>query len=168
MLWDKSTFLNNIQYLIDVHCGCTAKNFNERIGMRDAVTRWKKDEFKPAVETILNICNTFNCSVDWLLTGKDHPQKGDDEFCCWNPEVQEACRELKEILESGDPVAASAIQSNLKAFTDSVRRRKENEKQREEIRTLTKRVKHLEKLHGDGKSAGIDAADDTGIKKKAM
>lgn len=179
MPWDKDTFINNINYLIDAYCGGKAKVFNTRIGMRDAATRWKKEEFKPAIDTIMNICDTFGCSIDWLLTGKipttsnvmevreaseDYNMHG-DFGCGWPNEIKKLCHQVKEIMESDHPTIPKALDSNIASFHYSLRKEAE---QQESIKKLTQKIRHLEKQQEDGASTGIEAADDAGTNKKAM
>lgn len=44
--------------------------FEAKIGMRGAASRWKTGE-KPTPESLIKIKKAFNISIDWLLTGKE-------------------------------------------------------------------------------------------------
>jgi transcriptional regulator with XRE-family HTH domain len=45
--------------------------FEEEIGMRGAVSRWKTGKDKPTPDSLLKIKNRFKVSIDWLLTGEE-------------------------------------------------------------------------------------------------
>lgn len=82
MIWDKNIFLENIHRLINEFCGGTKAEFNRRIGsQRDAASRWddKNPDSKPSLGAVIKICNEFNCSIDWLLTGKKNTPNPDEE-----------------------------------------------------------------------------------------
>lgn len=139
-----------------------------------------KDSF--SLEYVVAVAQATGKSIEWYLFGlseqipkyavnepvEEYLGDGIDEFSGWSENVKTACRELKEILDSEDTVASSAIQSNLKAFVESVRRGQREKSYREEIIKLKMRVDHLEKQQGDGASTGIETADDAGLNKKAM
>lgn len=88
-------------------------------------------------------------SLDLFLTGKNitpinagsvveaSAEYGAAFMCGWTPEIREACRTVKKILESGDKKTADALRQNIEAFETSVTRRNENEKLREEKRIKT-------------------------------
>ena len=44
--------------------------FEEKIGMRGALYRWKKGKDEPQPASLLKIKEVFQTSIDWLLTGK--------------------------------------------------------------------------------------------------
>ncbi len=125
MKYNKNTFLNNIRLLTDMHCQGVERVFNDKISQRDAFTRWKKPGINPNFDAISKICEIFNCSFDWLLTGVD---PGENFMCGWTEETQKACKAVKKILESGDEKTATALLQNIDAFETSVTRRDENKK----------------------------------------
>lgn len=126
MPWDKEVFLKNIDHLVKTKCGGSQKEFNRRVGPRDAATRWKKN--KPTVEYIIKICEEFNCSIDWLLMGKEPG----GQFCGWDPDTIELCKKLKEIIES-ETEFGTALEANVKAFHKAV--------------DIDRRLVRLENLH---------------------
>jgi len=173
MIFNKKIFLNNINTLINDKCNGVARAFNEHIGQRDAVTRWKKNDIKPNFDAIIKICEVFDCSFDWLLTGKDHRSdtyptapdhskseiNGKPNFCGddWSDEEIKYCRQLKRILDSDNEIIKSAIRSNLDAFEYSVIKEKES---KDDIEELKKRILHLEGLNDPaGYRTGTDAAE---------
>jgi transcriptional regulator with XRE-family HTH domain len=70
MEFDKNIFISNIETLIEGHSLLSQKEFNKRIGYRDAITRWKNGESKPSIDNLLKIATEFQCGIEWLLTGK--------------------------------------------------------------------------------------------------
>lgn len=71
MGWNQKKFIANINKLIKSDCGNNASEFNKRIAQRDAATKWKKPGAKPSLDALLKISERFNCSLDWLLAGKE-------------------------------------------------------------------------------------------------
>lgn len=138
-MWDKSIFIKNIDKIINDRCGGIQKRFNEAIGDRQAVTKWKSTtkDSRPSVDMLLRISRKFNVSLDWLLTGKET-----DQFSCpvkCDAELIEMCNDLKEILKSDDKETIEAIKSNIIAFKKSVRKD-------QTINNLDKRISHLENI----------------------
>lgn len=74
-MWDQGKFLKSVFVLVETKCENKQKNFNSRIGDRDAITRWKIKEDgaydRPSLEIIQRIVDEFNCSFDWLLAGEE-------------------------------------------------------------------------------------------------
>lgn len=125
--------------IVESECGGSQKEFNRRIEDRDAITKWKKKKTKPSLEILFRIAGEFNCSFDWLLTGKE---RGGDFTCGWSREAIDACNDIREILESGDTVTRTAMKSNLTLFKESVRRKNR-------INVLEDNVKKMKKtIHG--------------------
>lgn len=162
MEWKKHIFIKNIDELIDRFCAGNAKEFNKRIGQRDAATRWRHSGVKPSVDALIKMCNEFGCTVNWLLTGNEDAAgsgEGQEEIiscptCCnWSPELKRDCETLKEILDSDDEDTKGAILSNLKAFRKSVQKDLDAAKKDLEIRELREDIKSLKKwlrkLHSD-------------------
>ena len=76
----------------------------------------------------------------------------EEEFMAkWPKEIQDACRKLKDILLSDDPVIKPALLSNLAAFQQSL-------EQKEEIRKLSRRLQFLEERHKAKRHTGTDGA----------
>ena len=69
MKWNQKIFLKNIELLVKNKCNGMQKKFNDIIGDRDAVTRYKQG-YRPSLMTLLKISEKFNCSLDWLVTGR--------------------------------------------------------------------------------------------------
>ncbi|MDD4422652.1 MAG: S24 family peptidase [Eubacteriales bacterium] len=75
-MWNHEIFLKNVELLLDRYCGGSKtkgsqKIFNDRIGDRDAVSKWKGGN-KPSLETLLKISDKFSVSLDWLVLGNDN------------------------------------------------------------------------------------------------
>jgi transcriptional regulator with XRE-family HTH domain len=137
-MFDFDIFLNNIMTIVDSACGGSQKEFNRRIDDRDAITKWKKKKTKPSLEILFRIAQEFNCSFDWLLTGKD---RASDFTCGWSQEAIEAFNNIKEILESDDPLARTAMMSNLTLFKESVRRKNRIDVLEDDVNKLKKSIR---------------------------
>lgn len=79
------------------------------------VNNWRRRGTIPW-EELFNFSQREGVSFDWLLTG----EKENDFMCKWDEKSREACRKLKEIIDSDDKFAVPAILSNIDAFRDSV------------------------------------------------
>jgi transcriptional regulator with XRE-family HTH domain len=68
-------FSDQVAKLLAKH-GLSQDEFNKRIGVNQAVTRWKKGETTPSADSLLAIKKMFAVSIDWLLTGegREEPQ----------------------------------------------------------------------------------------------
>lgn len=77
--YDKEEFLNRIQILIDEHCGGNQIQFNDIVGQKNAVYRWRTEGHFPRVEALVRIKNHFRVSMDWLLGLADEKQEADQE-----------------------------------------------------------------------------------------
>lgn len=69
--FDSKIFVENIETLLDIHFGGRGAwgaqtEFNNRIGDRDAITKWKRGE-RPSLEVLLRIRYEFKVSLEWLL-----------------------------------------------------------------------------------------------------
>lgn len=69
--FDSKIFVENIEILLDIHFGGrnswgAQREFNYRIGDRDAITKWKRGEH-PSLEVLLRIRHEFKVSLEWLL-----------------------------------------------------------------------------------------------------
>jgi uncharacterized protein YihD (DUF1040 family) len=118
-------------------------------------------------------------SIDWLLIGKGSIRtdssiikedlagynQQENWGCGWSDEIKKLCHQVKEIMESDHPTIPKALDSNIASFHYSLRKEAE---QQENIKKLTRKIRHLEKQQGDGASTGIETADDAGTNKKAM
>jgi transcriptional regulator with XRE-family HTH domain len=137
-MFDFDIFLNNIMTIVDSKCGGSQKEFNRRIDDRDAITKWKMKKTKPSLEILFRIAQEFNCSFDWLLTGKD---RANDFTCGWSQEAIEAFNNIKEILESDDTIARTALMSNLTLYKESVRRKNRIDVLEDDVNKLKKSIR---------------------------
>jgi len=136
-MFDFDIFLNNIATIVESECGGSQKEFNRRIEDRDAITKWKKKKTKPSLEILFRIASEFNCSFDWLLTGKE---RGGDLTCGWSQEAVDACNDIREILESDDKAAKSAMKSNLALCRESVRRKERLDVLEDDVKSQKKSI----------------------------
>lgn len=92
----------------------------------------------PSLEYVIAVSRATGRPVEWYLYGNAERTNPEAAFMCgWTPEIQEACRTVKKILESGDQKTVAALQQNIEAFETSVKRLDENEKLKEEKRIKT-------------------------------
>jgi len=160
-------FVGHINRLVDDNGGKYA--FAEAIGVSyDAVRQWCIGENLPDGKRLLAISEKFGVSLDWLLTGRG-PEKiavsgieeaGKEYNSCesfdhWPEEIQNACRQLREILLSDHPVIKPALLSNLAAFQFSLGKEKTQD---EEIRKLSRRLLELEQWHKAKRRSGTGGA----------
>jgi len=64
-------FSQQIDKLRKLHGNISQDEFNRRIGVKQAATKWKAGTTTPSVDSLLAIKNTFGVSIDWLLTGEE-------------------------------------------------------------------------------------------------
>jgi hypothetical protein len=172
MEWNRDTFNNNIQWLIDTFCDGKAIKFNAVIGQRDAATKWKRTDLKPSLGTLLTISEKFNISLDWLLTGQGpkeahtgDTEEVDETMAGWPEETRNACRQVKEVFDSGHPNIKAALLFNIEASLNTV---KQKEEMKKEMEGLKKKMQHLENLRKKDKGAGTEEAAPSNTGKKAM
>lgn len=68
---DMEGFILRLRHLMNQKGLKTAKEFEEAIGMRNALYRWKKKLDKPTPDSLLKIAQYFDISVEWLMTGEE-------------------------------------------------------------------------------------------------
>jgi transcriptional regulator with XRE-family HTH domain len=52
--------------------------FAIKIGVsQGSLSDLEADKSRPAIETVISICEAFGCSYEWLLTGKEHSTVGE-------------------------------------------------------------------------------------------
>jgi transcriptional regulator with XRE-family HTH domain len=126
--------ISNINKLVEREGG--QQLFADKIGVdRSTVSRWCAGKTIPDLKQAIAISQNLNISLDSLLLGKE---PGGDFMCGWDEESIEACKVLKEILESGDKMARAAILSNLDAFKDSIDKNKRIKRLEEDVEQLKK------------------------------
>lgn len=66
--WNQERFLEKIDEIIKNECDGVQSKFNAKIGIRDAVTRWKAGAV-PKQKTLEKIAETFPAyTIDWLYS----------------------------------------------------------------------------------------------------
>ena len=129
----------------------------------DTVRRWCLGEFMPGGLELVKISKKFDVSIDWLVNGKESTA---GFMCGWNEEVQEACRAVKEILESKNKGIVPTLLSNLAAFRQAVRNDDASKDKR--INHLEEDVKRLRKLLEQDFDGAACVEDGSRLKKKLM
>ena len=165
-------FLDRLQCLID-SLGVTQKKLGEKAKVDSGtISRWKSKTQKtpPSTESILKIATAWDCSFEWLLTGKGEmfaykPPPGDQidfNFGSKKPPEETESRvdlshekesfSMKEmvsmtmdILES-DTVYRSALASNIRAFHKSVTMEEEVESVKKQLEGMNDRMQRMEEL----------------------
>jgi len=117
MMWNQETFIKNVLFLVEKHCGGSQKAFNDIIGDRQAVTKWKKGD-KPSLEVFMRIPEHFHCSIDWLIGRKLHdaPEEAIPQ------DLIPMMPALKYIFGSTDGGVKEALSTNIREFNESVER----------------------------------------------
>jgi len=160
-----SEFALRINDLVCKHCGGDRYAFADRIKVAyDSVRRWCNGNNLPNGSQLITIGTEFKTSIDWLLTGRE-PEA--NFMCGWDEEVQEACRAVKEILESKNGVIVPALLSNLAAFKHAVKNDDALE-DKKRIKDLEEEVKRMRKLLDQDFSGAACAEDGSRLKKKQM
>lgn len=117
------------------------------------LNKYEKGHRVPDADCLNRMVNALECDdPGWLLTGRKSIQMTEEEFMAkWPEEIRNACRKLKDILLSDDPVIKPALLSNLAAFQQSL-------EQKEEVRKLNRRLQFLEERHKAKRRTGTDGA----------
>ncbi len=79
-------FIERLFKLIERFDLKTQEEFNRRIGVQRAITRWKSGETTPEKESLNRIREEFNVSLEWLLHGRGPLQLKD-----FQPEPYVSC-----------------------------------------------------------------------------
>lgn len=157
MKWNQDIFVNNVQWIIDHYCDANASKFNETVGQRDAMTRWKIPGYRPSLAVLLKITENYPVTLDWLITGEisnpqPHPCAG----------LEEHCPKMKKIILSNHPVITPAFLANLAAFEYSIDRERTQDstinEHTQKIVNMKKRIVDLETAVQKGLRTGTDGA----------
>ncbi|CQR74643.1 transcriptional repressor DicA [Sporomusa ovata DSM 2662] len=64
------SFGQNLQFLRKMHKGMTQDKLAEKMGVsRQTISKWEMDSAFPEMETAIELCKLFSCSLDELLRG---------------------------------------------------------------------------------------------------
>jgi transcriptional regulator with XRE-family HTH domain len=155
-------FSKRLKELIKSRLKITQKAFADKIGVDEGyLSMVLHGKSGPSADMIAGIFLEYGEHLNWLLTGQwpcAAPEVADERECIcstFSDEIKKACRDVKEILDSDDQVAALALRTNIAAFKDSVERK-------EEIRKLKEEVKNLKKILQADLKAGTSKAAGTG------
>lgn len=76
--------------------GYTQKQLAEKIGAKhNSISGWEKDDHKPDIDTIVNMCSVLNVNTTWLL-GLDVPMQVDKEIIDDSPMMKALARNAQE------------------------------------------------------------------------
>ncbi len=107
----------------------------------------KNKKQNPPLPYIIAVAQFTGKPIEWYLYGSPQTTHtvaesgagyNENFMCGWTEEQKEACRILKEILDSGDKIAIAAILSNLAAFRESIRKNSRIDKLEKDVRELKK------------------------------
>ena len=74
----------------------------------------KSGKHNPSLQYIIAVSRATGKSVEWYLYGQKDLKNTVCPTCGnWSEDVKEACRKLREIMESGDDLARETILNNL-------------------------------------------------------
>lgn len=83
----------------------TSEQLAEAIGLKKgSISSYENDRYEPSAKTIISICNYFNISSDWLLTGEGKAFKQPEESDAPFAKGFELSQQLDDI-EVPDPFA---------------------------------------------------------------
>lgn len=111
----------------------------------------------PSLEYIIAVSNFTGKPVEWYLYGRwpaltsvdshhtakeEKSDKNDtpDFLCGCDDEIIDACKDVKEILESGNETIAPALVANIKAFKHGVRQDKR-------LNEIENKINYIEKMN---------------------
>lgn len=160
MKWNQEIFNKNIDFLIQEKCGGVQQVFNDIVGPRDAATAWKKR--MPSFKYILTICDKFDCSLDWLIKGKEY-LKRDAEHRKAKENMNSIHRARQPILygvldvivESDRPDAITAVVGMLRGILLMIGESSDTK----ELRRLNKLLEQLLESHTPPKKRSKPAPD---------
>ena len=95
----------------------------------------------PPLPYIIAVARITGKPVESYLYGEAGSEKKNDEWfmCGWSPEAQDACRTVKEILDSGDEDNVLALKAILKILTKSIK----NSCLQRDIEHLKSEIEHI-------------------------
>ncbi len=73
MEWNQERFFRRIEHIIATECGGKNKEFNTKVGKRDAATVWRKRQ--PSLKNLLKITQLFGGSLDSLVAEIPPPKE---------------------------------------------------------------------------------------------
>ncbi|WP_226677280.1 helix-turn-helix domain-containing protein [Mesobacillus jeotgali] len=77
------------------------------------LSKYEKNDTKPDIETVTDLANFYDVSVEWLLTGQS-PTKNDDDKSDFDPEVRSLARDIKNLQSSDKALLKDLIKSMQK------------------------------------------------------
>ena len=102
------------------------KNLAEWLGVSTSiVSEWIRDEKIPSHETAIMIANKFNCSIEWLMTGrgsKEVNKESTDPFYAMYLELPEMHRlTIKNLVQALSQTPAIPQQNENKPLTEEIK-----------------------------------------------
>lgn len=74
----------------------------------------------------------------------------------WPPEIREACRTVKKILEAGEPTTAEALKMNIAAFAKLIDSQARNETLLADVDRLKRDIEEIKRINKINRFTGTD------------
>jgi len=135
--------------------GVTQRKFASDLGISPPyLSDIERDIKKPSQHLInLILSNTTGQRTDIHL----RDVAAEQQFMCgWTPEVREACRAVKKILEAGDKTTADALRMNIAAFEKSIDSQEQNARLREDVEQLKRDIDEIKRIQEINRRTGTD------------
>ncbi|MBN1663422.1 MAG: helix-turn-helix domain-containing protein [Deltaproteobacteria bacterium] len=114
----------------------------------------------PEWDQLVKIAIAANCSIDWLLTGKE-ADLPEHTFVCTDERLFELCEEIMELFEEEDEEIIQAIKSRVQDIRKLAAKNRENRELKERIKRIEK---YMEEILSAGPKPGTERAAATGKK----
>ena len=144
-------FFRRLNELIDKEAGGKHTKFAKKAGIPVSTFQSYLSERIPKPEHLIRISETFNASIDWLLTGKGNVYLNDKttvasvETFDDDPVISELLKGARTVLKSGNTVAFDALERNIRYFSLAI----ETEKRLEKLESRMSQIETNKATTGD-------------------
>ena len=94
---------------------------------------------KPSFDALLNICETYSVSLNWLIAGvgsKIISTQSKTPTLDPDPEIAELMEGARRVLTSGNPIAFDALERNIRYFDHAIAAEKRADESEKKIRKM--------------------------------
>ena len=119
--------------------GLKAADVCRATGIKSPVfSEWKKGKSKPNTEKMLKIANFLGVSIEYLMTGKEEPEKSEPTLTSKDErDIEKIINQTREqllnqegLMFDGDPASPEAIESILSAMQIGMEMAKKKNKEK--------------------------------------
>ncbi len=103
---------------------------------------------KPSFDALLNICETYNVNLNWLIAGagpKYNTDQGEPQTLDPDPEIAELMEGARRVLTSGNPIAFDALERNIRYFDHAIAAEKRVDASEKELQEMKEDVAIIKK-----------------------